>query len=125
MRVLPRLLAISLVFSVLGPGLVCGDGPTTKQEASDCCRAMHFACHKTNGGGTCCKHQASARAPLAVATLARSPVAPQPSFTAAFLAASSAFEPLVPSASFSTQSAARHPPPTGPPLFLLHSALLI
>jgi hypothetical protein len=125
MRVLVRLLAISLVFSVLGPSLVCGGGPTTTREASDCCRAMHFACHKAKGGGTCCKHQASAAAPLAVAALSRSPIAPQPSFTAAFLAAGSALQPLLPSASFSNLSAARHPPPTGPPLFLVNSALLI
>ena len=125
MRGLARFLAAALVFSTSGPSVLCGGGVTTKQDATDCCRAMHFACHKRDGNGSCCKHDVSAPAPMAVAPRPHSLVDKQPRATGSFLPAIDPLPLLVPAARSGLALSEDHPPPQDVPLFLLHSIFRI
>ncbi len=125
MRGLARFLAASLVFSLLGPSVLCGGGFTTKQDATDCCRAMHFACHKRDGNGSCCKHEASAPTPVAVAPRPHGLADRQIQATSALLRALNPSPLLAPAARFCFALLEDHPPPRHVPLFLLHSIFLI
>ena len=123
-RSLAKLLTLTFGLSAFAPLLLCGGGSPTKTEASACCRAMQFQCHKTDGDSACCKHQSVA--PLQPAMASASPLAPQPLATLGLLPVGVAGGLLA------NQSRQRlidsllvHSPPEGVPLFLFHSTLLI
>lgn len=123
MRAVARVVALSLVFSLLGPALLCGLPPAPPNDASDCCRAMRFACHEQDGNRVCCNQPVSTPSLVAVPTQVRRLVNPLPSLTGALLSA--AETPLLALRSVCLSSTSLHPPPGNVPLFLLHSALLI
>lgn len=118
---------LTLLFAVSGfsPLLLCGGSSFTKAEASDCCRAMQFKCHKNNGDEPCCKHRTVAPLHLAL-TSTFEVAAPQPPALRTLV-------PIVAGSELLTRQAghqfsdlfAGHSPPETVPLFLLHSTLLV
>lgn len=130
MRLVLRRLVWPAIFVVLGgflsPVLLCGRGAiTTEQEASSCCRAMSYACHKSDGGGPCCKHKMTSPAPVAVVTAARGLSCPQPVLLAVLLPSLANFSALPGLSYVSFPLIGGHSPPGNVPLFVLHSSLLI
>ncbi len=123
MRTVARLVAVSLLFSLLWPAFLCGLAPEPQDRASDCCRAMRFACHEQAVNRACCNQPVSTPTLVAVATQARRLVNPLPLLTGAFLSA--AKTPLLALRPIGLPSTSLHPPPGNVPLFLLHSVLLI
>jgi len=124
-RSLARLVTLAFAVSVFVPFLLCGADSVTKAEASACCRAMQFKCHKTDGESPCCKHQSVA--PVQPAISSASQVAPpQPLATVGVL-------PIAVTGSLlAGQFGDRlfdlfpaHSPPGSVPLFLFHSTFLI
>jgi hypothetical protein len=124
-RKIARLLTVAFVLSAFTPLLLCGGSSFTKAEASDCCRAMDFKCHKNDGNGACCQHQSVAPLNLAI-TSALKLAPPQPLATIGLL-------PVVATGGvLGSQSCHQvfdflpgHSPPGTVPLFLFHSTLLI
>jgi len=118
-------MTLAFGLSAFVPFLLCGGGSPTKAEASACCRAMQFKCHKTDGDSACCKHQSVA--PLQPAIASASVVAPpQPLATVGVLSIT------VTGGSLAGQFGDRlldlfpaHSPPGSVPLFLFHSTFLI
>ncbi len=122
-RSLAQGIVVLLVLALLAPAVACAGDSTTAKEASECCRAMHFACHGRDGSA-CCKHQASAPPLLAVLSVAASVASPLT--TAARLPALAKPGLVGPSVCGSARSLPRgHSPPSVLPLFILHSVLLI
>jgi len=122
---LARLMTLAFALSVFVPFLLCGAGSVTKAEASACCRAMQFKCHKTDGESGCCKHQSVA--PVQPAISSASQVAPQQPLAAVGVLPSAFTGGLL-----GSQFGHRlfdlfpaHSPPGGVPLFLFHSTFLI
>lgn len=97
----------------------------TEQQESSCCRAMGYACHKSAGGGPCCKHKMTAPAPVAVVTAARGLSCPQPVLLAVLLPPLAIFSALPGSSHVSFPLMGGHSPPGNVPLFVLNSSLLI
>ena len=124
MRGMARLVSVCLALSLLGPVLLCGGGIVTAKEASDCCRAMHLACHKRDGSSACCNQRASAPQPLAVVTTSRGLAGPQPVFRDACLPALHT-PTLLGAAARPFAFSGTHSPPRELPIFLLHSSLRI
>ena len=124
-RSFAKLLTLAFGLSAFAPFLLCGGGSPTKMEASACCRAMQFQCHKTDGESACCKHQSVA--PLQPAIASGSPLTPpQPLATVGVL-----WTP-VKGGALAGQFGDRlfdlfpaHAPPGSVPLFLFHSTFLI
>src|SRR6516165_10692347 len=73
-RSFAKLVTLAFGLSAFAPFLLCGGGSPTKVEASACCRAMQFKCHKTDGDSACCNHQSVA--PFQPAIASGSPLAP-------------------------------------------------
>ena len=124
-RSFAKLVTLAFGLSAFAPFLLCGGGFPTKAEASACCRAMQFQCHKTDGESACCKHQSVA--PVQPAISSASQVAPpQPLATVGVL-------PIAVTGSLlAGQFGDRlldlfpaHSPPGSVPLFLFHSTFLI
>ncbi|PYV02372.1 MAG: hypothetical protein DMG26_11530 [Acidobacteria bacterium] len=124
-RRLAQLLTLAFLASIFAPFLLCGGGSLTQAEASDCCRAMQFKCHKSDGDGACCKHQTVA--PLHLAITSPSELRPpQPLATLGLLpvaASGGLLGTQSPHQLFDLFSG--HSPPETAPLFLLNSTLLI
>jgi hypothetical protein len=124
-RSLARLETLAFAISVFVPFLLCGAGLVAKEEASACCRAMQFKCHKTDGDSACCKQQSVAPPQPAIASASQL-APPQPQATVGLLPADLTCGLL------GNQSGHRvieqfpvHSPPDGVPLFLFHSTFLI
>jgi hypothetical protein len=125
MRSLGSLVTLAFALSVFVPFLLCGAGSVTKAEASACCRAMRFKCHKADGDGACCKHQSVAPVPPGI-TSASQVSPPRPLATVGVLTIAAA------GGSLAGQFGDRlfdlfpaHSPPGSIPLFLFHSTFLI
>ena len=123
-RSFAKLLTLAFGLSPFAPFLLCGSGSPTKLEASACCRAMQFKCHKTDGDGACCKHERVT--PVQPAIASASHLAPPPLATVGVLPIA------VTGGSRAAQYGDRqldlfpaHSPPGSVPLFLFHSILLI
>jgi hypothetical protein len=89
---------------------------------------MHFSCHKPGGDSTCCKHQASAPAPVAVtsvASLERGWASPQIFLTPVLFSGIKGASPPFQSVGVCRGLQEAHSPPQPVPLFILHSILLI
>ncbi len=123
MRTVARLVAVSLLASLLWPAFLCGLAPDPQDRASDCCRAMRFACHEQKVNRVCCNQPVSTPSLVAVAAQARRPLNPLASLTGAFL--SPVKTTLLALRSVCLSSTSLHPPPGNVSLFLLHSVLLI
>jgi hypothetical protein len=117
-----RLMAGFIFLSLVAPAFVC-DSPESPEEATACCRAMKFTCHKPNASEPCCRKQPSARAQVGVAPTWRA--AQVPLSAASPLAAF----PVAPLPQGRTHCIlplfGGLPPPIGPPPLLLKSVLLI
>jgi hypothetical protein len=124
-RKLATFVTLAFVLSIFTPLLLCGGTSFTKAEASDCCRAMDFKCHKNEGDGPCCKHQSIA--PLNLAITSAVELAPaQPLTTIGLL-------PVIANSGLLASQcrhqlfifSSGHSPPETVPLFLINSTLLI
>jgi len=126
MRHMTRILAALLVFSALASSLNCASGEvTTKQEGSACCRAMRFACHKSQAPSACCTGEASTRTPIAVPLPAKKVSSPPLLIAATFLLTSTVSTITDQAVIHSRILREGHSPPGNVRIFLLHSALLI
>jgi hypothetical protein len=124
-RSLARLVTLAFALSLLVPFLLCGAGSVTRVEASACCRAMQFKCHRADGDGACCKHQSVAPVQLGIAS-ASQVAPPQPLATVGVLpvvVTGGLLESQFGNRLFDLSFA--HSPPGGVPLFLFHSTFLI
>jgi len=124
-RSFAKLVTLAFGLSAFAPFLLCGGGFPTKAEASACCRAMQFQCHKTNGDSACCKHQSVAPVPPGITSASQvSPSRP--------LATVGVLPVAVTARSLASHFGQRlfdlfpaHSPPGSVPLFLFHLILLI
>ncbi|HKS97294.1 MAG TPA: hypothetical protein VJV74_14320 [Terriglobia bacterium] len=124
-RLPARLVAVLLPLSLLAPTLLCGVQAISPRDASACCRAMKFACHRGDTYSACCERQAPEPSRLAIIAPVRKSTHSQPMLAVSLLpiaamnATPSGWQ-RAPSASDTG-----HAPPGEVPLFLLHSILLI
>ena len=124
-RSLARLLTLAFGLSVSVPFLLCGVGPVTSLEASACCRAMQFKCHKADGGSACCKHLSAAPVQPAIASASR--LGPPHALATVGVLPVALINRLFPGQLGGRlfDEFAAHSPPGRVPLFLLHSTFLI
>ncbi len=121
-----RIVAVSLLFSLLAPALNCAaSDAATEEEGSACCHAMHFACHNQQAPSACCKREASAPSPNAVPFPLRKASSVPPLSATAFLSAPIVLTFVNPSVLQFQNLFGGHSPPGNVRVFLLNSALLI
>jgi hypothetical protein len=123
-RSFARLVTLAFGLSTFAPFLLCGGFPT-KAEASACCRAMQFKCHKADGDSACCKHQRIAPLQPAIASASQA-TPPQPLATVGLLPAAVTARSLASNfGQLLFDLFPAHSPPGSVPLFLFHSTFLI
>src|SRR5438132_4204177 len=115
------LLLVGFGLLIFTPLLLCGGSSFSKSEASDCCRAMDYKCHKSEGDGPCCKHESVAPLHLAIHSPSELAPPPQPLATVSLL-------PIIANDLFGAQSRHHlfvlipgHSPPETVSLFLFNS----
>lgn len=121
-----RIIALSLLFSLLAPALNCAiSDAATKAEGSACCHAMKFACHNQQAPTSCCKQEASGSAANALPLPARKASSVPPLSVTGFLSAPHALTFANPSTTQYHNLFTGHSPPGNVRVFLLNSTLLI
>lgn len=121
-----RIVAVSLLFSLVAPALNCAaSDATTKEEGSACCHAMRFACHNQQALTACCKREASAPLLSALPPPLRKASSVPPLSVTDFLSAAAVLTFVNPSVIQYQNLFGGHSPPGKVRVFLLNSALLI
>jgi hypothetical protein len=123
-RNLTGTLILTLMALVFGPLLLCGSGPMSKAEASACCRAMHFQCHRDGRTSACCEHQEFAPLHVTLST-AQDSVAMHPQIAGTVLGSVPTLNVPQPRSAWDLFPVSSHSPPKLVPLFLRNSSLRI
>ncbi len=119
-----RIVVFSVAVSFLAPALACASGMRTAPNASACCRAMRYTCHKAGDNISCCQQRGPLPVPPALAASGHSTYNLDRPITFSTLAAPPNHS-VATGAPRALSIFAGLSPPGREPLFLLHSSLLI